>query len=347
MRTLASLGNSGHRALTEALANSEWRTVEQALASLAAFASPITVREMNNRPVFRIIRGPPSQRGDINYEKRVMIDTDGNHGPIAAFCWATGFVYKKELDLHFNHICTPANNVELFTNLANICVTPSFLTKITDRRGASLLQYRAWELFGSLLSRETPMKPAGYDRLEWASPLDPLTSVEDRMRHMMSSKPKDSATRSVRELGWIFSSFVPDPTIDRTECHPLGELRRAERTPNANSVNPGIGTVHKNSPTNQEDAPASIEKIRLWAGKPTQNVHRIIGVMVRHGSLPRDRLVQEIQRLGISDNPYGAVASLMTNSGNNYGLVFVEQAGELSFHPRIKHFILQQRWRSV
>ena len=37
MRTLANLGNNGHRALMEALANSEWKTVEQALASLTVF----------------------------------------------------------------------------------------------------------------------------------------------------------------------------------------------------------------------------------------------------------------------------------------------------------------------
>jgi hypothetical protein len=61
MRTLALLGNDGHRALVQALTNSEWRTVEQALASLTVFASPITIEQMNNRPIFRIIRGSIQQ----------------------------------------------------------------------------------------------------------------------------------------------------------------------------------------------------------------------------------------------------------------------------------------------
>jgi hypothetical protein len=125
MRTLALLGNDGHRALVEALANSEWRTVEQALASLTVFASPITIEQMNNRPIFRIIRGSIQQRGHTDSEKRVMFDTDGNHGPIFAFCCATGFDGNKNY-LQFNHVYggkAESKNVEFFTNLANICVS--------------------------------------------------------------------------------------------------------------------------------------------------------------------------------------------------------------------------------
>jgi hypothetical protein len=327
MRTLASFENDGHLALTEALAHSEWATVEQALASLTVFASPITVRELNRRPVFRIIRDLSAQRGAIDYEKRVMVDTDGNHGPIAAFCWATGFVFKKDSHLHFNHIYAESKNVELFTNLINICVTPSFLTKITDRHGASLLRYRAWELFGSPPDGEIPPKPADYDRLEWAPPLDPLSDVEDRMRHIMSTKPKDNTTRSVRELGWIFSSFEPDQSIDRPK-HGFGSAEGSPNTP--------IRRPRDTSINNQGEAPVSKEQIRDWAGKPWQNVHRIIGIAVHSGPLTREQLVEEIHKLKFSRNPYGAVAGLMTNAGNNYGLVFVSQAGRLDFHPQIK-----------
>jgi hypothetical protein len=50
-------------------------------------------------------------------------------------------------------------------------------------------------------------------------------------------------------------------------------------------------------------------------------VHRILLLAVVTGLFPRERLVGEIRRLGISRNPYGAVASLMTNAGNAFGLV--------------------------
>jgi hypothetical protein len=53
MRTLASFENDGQRALGEALANSEWRTIEQALASLTVFVSPRTVEEMDKPAGFQ------------------------------------------------------------------------------------------------------------------------------------------------------------------------------------------------------------------------------------------------------------------------------------------------------
>lgn len=57
MRTLASLENDGHRALAAVIAGSEWRMIEQAVASLTVFASPRTVGELKNQPVFRMVRG--------------------------------------------------------------------------------------------------------------------------------------------------------------------------------------------------------------------------------------------------------------------------------------------------
>lgn len=212
MRTLASFENDGHRALAAALAKSEWRTIEQALASLAVFASPRTVDEMNNRPVFRMVRGRSEQRGQIDYDRGVMFDD--NRGPTVAFCWATGYSGRTE-HLQFNHIYLQSDDVEFYSRLSNMCVTPTFLAKITDRQGAQFLRFRAWELFGLLPPNgAAPKMPDGYDGLEWAPPLDPLADVESTMRQKMSTKPKDRVTQSVRELGWVYSSYKPDPLID-------------------------------------------------------------------------------------------------------------------------------------
>lgn len=147
-----------------------------------------------------------------------MFDQDNNHGPIVAFEWATGFSGPRAY-LQFNHIYQASRDVQYFTNLANICVTPNFLGKFTDREGATLLRYRAWKLF-RLRSPEgtVPTEPAGYEKLKWADPLPPLADVEGTMRRIMSSKPKDGATCSVYELGWIFSDFVPDLTV-HTDTH--------------------------------------------------------------------------------------------------------------------------------
>jgi hypothetical protein len=85
-----------------------------------------------------------------------------------------------------------------------------------------------------------------------------------------------------------------------------------------------------------DQRPVSLEKLRLWAGKPGQNHHCIIALMCDHGPISRDQLVRKMEALGFSRNPYGAVASLMTNKGNAYSRVFIERGGELHIHPDIE-----------
>jgi len=96
---------------------------------------------------------------------------------------------------------------------------------------------------------------------------------------------------------------------------------------------------------NSEDGAVKPDKIRRWASNPYLKVHRIIGVLVRHGSLTRDRFAAEVQRLGITDGAYGSIASLMTNAGNAYGRVFIEQGNLICFHPEIMGEIGKHQWR--
>jgi hypothetical protein len=91
--------------------------------------------------------------------------------------------------------------------------------------------------------------------------------------------------------------------------------------------------------------PLSGDKIRRWAGRPYSNVHKIVAIALSSVPITRDRLVEEIQRRGISRNAYGAIASLKTNGGNAYGRIFVEQAGYLYFHPEIEEVIRSYKWR--
>ncbi len=104
--------------------------------------------------------------------------------------------------------------------------------------------------------------------------------------------------------------------------------------------------VRLNAPAKVNDNdPVSIQKIQTWAHKPGSNVHSIIAIVARRNPVFRTQLVQEIQRLGISRNAYGAVASLMTNLGNNYGRVFVEDnKGNLTFHPSLTKEIAKHSW---
>lgn len=88
-----------------------------------------------------------------------------------------------------------------------------------------------------------------------------------------------------------------------------------------------------------------VQRLRDWATKPHLNVHRIIGIVVRAGGcISRDQLVKETARVTRSKNAYGAIASLLTTSGNAYGRVFQDDAGIIRIHPEVETTVRSLRW---
>jgi hypothetical protein len=100
-------------------------------------------------------------------------------------------------------------------------------------------------------------------------------------------------------------------------------------------------------PADRDEGPVEIEKLRLWAGKPGRNHHRIIALMCDYGPISRDQLVKRSRR-SASRETHMAITSLMTNKGSAYGLVFVDRAGNLYIHPDIEDTIrrLWDRYRT-
>jgi hypothetical protein len=69
-------------------------------------------------------------------------------------------------------------------------------------------------LFGYVPAAENgPVKPAEYDRVQWADPLPPVADLERVLRAAMRTKRKDRVVAGACELGWLFSGFQPDPTL--------------------------------------------------------------------------------------------------------------------------------------
>lgn len=62
-----------------------------------------------------------------------------------------------------------------------------------------------------------------------------------------------------------------------------------------------------------------INKIDGWSKKENLNVHKIIALIQKNEGIERKALIRSLQSYGFSSNPEGAIASLMTNSGNSYG----------------------------
>jgi len=87
------------------------------------------------------------------------------------------------------------------------------------------------------------------------------------------------------------------------------------------------------------------DRITNWSRKTDSNVHKIIALVVQSRSgIGRNDLVKRIAEVTRSKNPYGAVASLLTDSGNAYGRVLVDSDGIIRVHPQIENHVRSLDW---
>ena len=215
MRNLKDFGFDGKTVLRFVLEALEYQSISQAIAALTMFSHPQTVEQSRYRNLFRVIRCRViNERGKYQClvdGSRIMLDD--NTAPTEAFIWANGISRSTYQDVQFNHICPDSTDVSLYTNLANICVSPAFLAKLTDtdKEICELLRFRAYDLYGGFAPAGIiPNKPAVYDNLSWAAPLPPVYDLEHTFRMEMSRKRSNRTVRCAKELGWLFSSFEPD-----------------------------------------------------------------------------------------------------------------------------------------
>jgi hypothetical protein len=204
--TLEQFGIDGFASLQALIASSHYKSLAQAMASLTLFSHPETVRQTRGKAVFRTIRGPrtPGEFAEVN-GIRVMLDD--NKSASDAFKWVHGITGRLR-DVQFNHVYTASQDVEAYTSLANICVTPAFIAKLTDSTSpttSALLKYRVFDLYGwTPAGIEAPNKPEGYDELDWAPTLPAVENVKATLEARMVRKPMDRTVKSVKEVGWLF-----------------------------------------------------------------------------------------------------------------------------------------------
>lgn len=81
------------------------------------------------------------------------------------------------------------------------------------------------------------------------------------------------------------------------------------------------------------------ERIFEWADKPYSIVYKIIAVYLQYERITCSGLIDKLKTLHIATDPYGSVHSLMTDKGNSYGRVFMEENGFLVFVPEVRERI--------
>lgn len=210
----------GKALLLQALRTGGYESLEQAVAEMTLFIHPKTVAQTGNRNVFRTIRNFPKRGEVVEYPdpigKAMACD---NEGPANTFRWTLDrFTFEE---VQYNHIYSDSQNIEIYTSLANICVTPAFLAKLTDKDKdiQRLLRYRSYDLYGfTPKGTAQPSKPEGYDKFKWRVFPDPVAKLESAYRRRLEQCPKSRTCRSAREIGWLFSDFKPDATLQELKA---------------------------------------------------------------------------------------------------------------------------------
>jgi hypothetical protein len=160
---------SGREVLRSLLA-AAYGSPAQAVASLALFSHPDTVDQTECKAAVPVIRGAIADRGKIGERHGRQVGFDDNTAPTNVFDWINGRT-ERPADIQYNHVYDDSGNPDTYTCLANLCVTPSFLAKLTDHDPEirALLRYRVWDIYHWHPAHEPePVKPVGYDDLVWA-----------------------------------------------------------------------------------------------------------------------------------------------------------------------------------
>jgi hypothetical protein len=210
LNTFADFELNGLAALETVIAASRYGTVQQAVASLAVFSHPETVRQTGCRPFVRTVRDA-ARRGQVEERNGVVVGLDDNKSPTDAFLWCNGL--KRPREAQFNHVYADSADAESYTSLANLCVTPSFIAKLTDTnaRIQALLRFRVCDLYGWVpTGLVSPSMPPEYEKLVWAPTLQPVGDVEAASRARMARRPRDRTVQIVRQIGWVFGELDVD-----------------------------------------------------------------------------------------------------------------------------------------
>ncbi|MBY0515364.1 MAG: hypothetical protein K2P81_00545 [Bacteriovoracaceae bacterium] len=202
----------GHEMLRKVLLEKAgYLSLSEAIAEMTVFMHPDTVSQTNNQNIFKIIRDAP-KRGTISNDGLMY---DDNNGPARAFEWAINEKLKWK-DVQFNHIYSDSQNEKFYTSLANLCLTPAFLAKLTDTDNEiqNLLKYRSYDLYGfAAIADQIPTKPDSYDNLKWHPFPEAVPNLELSYRQRMKKCLSNRATLSAIQLGWHFSKYLPDNNI--------------------------------------------------------------------------------------------------------------------------------------
>jgi hypothetical protein len=207
-KTLFDFDFNGTKALENVISQSSYKLLTKAIASLTLFTDPEVVKLTKNKGLFKIRKNAANERRGQIINGWVTCD---NTSPTATFLWANKLSRKQLKDVQYNHIYSAATYPEFFTSLANICVTPAFLAKLTDTHPniKELLRYRAYKIYNFLpKGEEEPKEPQDYDHLIWAPYPPAKYTKKEFIAHInanITRCPQSRIALSRCHFGWLLN----------------------------------------------------------------------------------------------------------------------------------------------
>ncbi len=167
----------------------------QLFASTSWLPSPDVVKQFS-KAVF------PSIRANKDNKRRTPIIDKGNTvglyddncTPTWAIMWSHGYpgIGRYVPDYALAHIYGCPQNINAFTNLANILLVPKYFASLTDGNGPLLpyLKYhslKAYEWHPESVDESNILKPEGYDSINWryleSKSADPHDFIKSHLAH--------------------------------------------------------------------------------------------------------------------------------------------------------------------
>jgi hypothetical protein len=109
--------------------------------------------------------------------------------------------------VQYNHVYQKSYDPSYYTSLANLCVTPAFLSKLTDKnpRIIQLLKYHVKIKYDFVPPGEPlPEEPENYGRLIWAEFLPAYPVLRGRIEERLKRNAESRIALSIEHFGWHY-----------------------------------------------------------------------------------------------------------------------------------------------
>ena len=91
------------------------------------------------------------------------------------------------------------------------------------------------------------------------------------------------------------------------------------------------------------------KRLEMWSSKPDLFHHKMISLLLKHRPISRGEFIDILKEKTKITNPYKSVAGMMSDGGNNYGRIFINDDfnNQLIICPELEDTVCKLKWENV